>query len=77
LGLLSAYSLYATTYISNSLLSPLKKPQTINVQGPIISNIMISNTIFSIKYMLAAFYDMSVKRYFEIKNSGMYRNTPE
>lgn len=42
-----------------------------------ISNIMISNTIFSIKYMLAAFYDMSVKRYFEIKNSGMYQNTPE
>lgn len=64
------------------LLFPLKKPQTINVQGPIISNIMISNimisnTIFSIKYMLAAFYDMSVKRYFEIKNSGMYQNTPE
>lgn len=42
-----------------------------------ISNIMISNIIISKKYALAAFHDMSVKRYFEIKKSGMYQNTPE
>jgi hypothetical protein len=36
-----------------------------------------SNIIISKKYALAAFHDMSVKRYFEIKKSGMYQNTPE
>lgn len=51
---------------------PLKKPQTINVQGLVISNIIISK-----KYALTAFHDKSVKRYFEIKKSGMYQNTPE
>lgn len=51
---------------------PTKKPQTINVQDLVISNIMISNIIISKKYALAAFHDMSVKRYFEIKKSGMY-----
>lgn len=51
---------------------PTKKPQTINVQGLVISNIIISK-----KYALAAFHDMSVKKYFEIKKSGMYQNTPE
>jgi len=33
---------------------------------------MISNIIISKKYALAAFHDMSVKRYFETKKSGMY-----
>ena len=56
---LSAYSLYllACRYICSILpLCSLKKPQTINVQGLVISNIMISNIIISDKHALAAFH---------------------
>ena len=58
-GFLSAYSLYllACRYICSILpLCSLKKPQTINVQGLVISNIMISNIIISDKHALAAFH---------------------